>query len=357
MTELYSEVSIVEALRSKIEESEIKQYLKSTLGGYTKQSVMDYVNMLRKNQQSIAETFFHNQQALFDEKENLKKANTALKTRLNQVEDEYKALADSVHIYKLDDEEITAESVAALRINIVELEDELNRGESEKNSLEKQIEHLNIEINDLKLKLEQSAQEKRSLKEILRAELEKFNNQKALISLLACTIEDKDEEIKFLNALISEGQIASLKEKISELIEQLETQAEMIQNYNCENELKSQIIETLNQENAVLKHRISDLQKSFEEINNQNSKYIAANTALTDQLESEYKKTINLIKERSAVTIDKLSVARKLDEANTKITLLELQVKNLVNTEAAASAFENLNQITESSAVTQINEA
>ena len=46
MPALDSEMNIVEALRSKTEESDIKLYLKSTMGGYTKNSVLELSGLL-----------------------------------------------------------------------------------------------------------------------------------------------------------------------------------------------------------------------------------------------------------------------------------------------------------------------
>jgi len=64
------EIDFVQLLRSKTEENDLKQVLKTSMGGYTKQSVSDYLAILRKNQQSMAETFYENQQLLlFGERE------------------------------------------------------------------------------------------------------------------------------------------------------------------------------------------------------------------------------------------------------------------------------------------------
>ena len=48
------EIDFVQMLRSKTEESDLKQVLRSSIGGYTKQSVMDYLAIMRKNQQSVS---------------------------------------------------------------------------------------------------------------------------------------------------------------------------------------------------------------------------------------------------------------------------------------------------------------
>lgn len=344
MPELNSETNIMETLRSKIGESDIKHYLKSTLGGYTKTSVLEYLNMLRKQQQSMADTFFYNQQSLFDEKENLKKSNDALKARLSQIEAEYQGLSQSLRMHELEDEEISVSDIVALKSNISALEDELNKSGNEKSLLEKQIEQHKSVIDDFSLKLGQSEQEKLSIKEILKAEMMKSKNQSTIISRLSGTIEEKDEEIKFLNSLLSDGQLANLTEKVNELTEQLLSQAEILTNYNSENSLKSQTIETLAQENDTLKQRNIDLLSNLDELNYQNSKYLAAGKALTEQLENEYKKSIELIKEKSGIAMDKFAAVRKLDEANSKIMMMELQLNKQMDSENTDLVYLSSNQ-------------
>ena len=335
MPALDSEMNIVEALRSKTEESDIKLYLKSTMGGYTKNSVLEYLNLLRKQQQSMAETFSHNQQLLYDEKENLKKANDALKTRLLQIESEHQELCQSLKLYELGSDEITAHDIVAFRSKISALEDELNKSEIEKSRLEKQIELQNSALDDSSLKLSQAEQEKLSIREILKAEMTKSKGLNTDITRLSGTLEEKDEEIKFLNALLCEGQLAKLTEKVNELTEQLSSQAEMLAAYNLESGLKAQIIDTLNREKDVLSSRNAQLSNNIDDINEQNVKLSAANKALTEQLESEYKKSIAFIKEKSSITMDKLSVSAKLDEANSKIMMLELQLNKQRASESA----------------------
>ena len=347
MPNIDSETNIVEALRSKTEESDIKLYLKSTMGGYTKKSVLDYLNLLRKQQQSMTETFSHNQQLMYDEKENLKKTNEALKTRLLQIESEFQELNQLLRLHELGDEEITAHDIVALKSRISALEDELNEGDVERNRLEKLIELKAVTIEDYTLKLEQAQQEKLSISEITKAEMTKSKNLNTVISRLSGTIEEKDEEIKFLNAFVSDGQLAKLSAKVNELTEQLLSQAEILAAYNRESALKEQTIETMNLEIATISARNAELTKSVGELSEQNEKLLASNRALTEQLETEYKKAISAIKEKSSITIDKLSTAAKLDEANSKIIMLELQLKKYNASESTEALYANSQQAEE----------
>lgn len=344
MPTLDSEISIVEALRSKTEDADVKQFLKSTMGGYTKSSVLEYLTLLRRQQQSMADTFSHNQQLLFDEKENLKKANDALKTRLVQIEAQYQELSSSLRLHELEDEEMSPQDIVALKNKITALEDEQNKGEIEKSRLEKQIEQRDSIIDDFTFKFKQAEQEKQSIREILKAEMTKSKNLNTVVSRLSGTIEEKDEEIKFLNALVCEGQLAKLTEKVNELTEQLLSQAELMAAYNRESDLKAQTIETLNSEKNDISARNAELSRNIDELNEQNGKQLAASKALTEQLENEYKKSIALIKEKSSITMDKLSAAGKLDEANSKIMMLELRLKKLSDSESSETMYVRSNE-------------
>jgi chromosome segregation ATPase len=327
MPEINSDASIVEVLRSKVEESDIKQYLKSTLGGYSRRSVLDYLNLLRKQQHATQDTFVRNQQQLFEEKENLRKANDVLKTKLERAENNYCELSDSIKIHEIENSDITPSDVSALKSKISMLEDELNKSDSNKKLLVKQLEHQKSAFDDLAQELERSAQEKVSLKELIKAEVKKEKELSSVISRLSGTIAERDEEISFLNPLLSEGQVAELTSKVNELTEQILTQGEMLITYNSESGLQQQTIEALLGENETLKQRIAELSRNSEELSSQSIKHLAACKALTEQLESEYKRSIALIKERSAATVARLEAVRKLDEADSKLALLELQLK------------------------------
>lgn len=168
MPEINSESNIVEALRSKTEETDMNQYLKKTLGGYTKSSVLEYLGILRKQQQAMSDTFSRNQQLLFEEKESLKKDNEALKLRLMQIEAENKNLSESMRCSELGEKEVTSSKILVLKNHAFALEEELNKSRIYQYQLESQINQLKIIIKEYSIKLEQAQQEKLGIKEMLK---------------------------------------------------------------------------------------------------------------------------------------------------------------------------------------------
>ncbi len=321
------ELNVIEMLRDKTEEADLSQYLKSTVGGYTKKSVLEYLNVLRKQQQKSKETFATNLQTLFNEKESIKKNNDALLTRINKIEAEYQNLSESMRSIKLDDSEFSAQDLISLKSNITTLEEELKITNGNKHTLDKKIIELKNDIENLTVRLEQSRQETEAQKEMLRAEKIESKSQRDVVSDISRQLEEERNEVKYLKGIMSEGKVAQLNSKIVELTEELMKQTEVIDKYNSDRILKEETITNLTNEIEVLKQRISSLYQSTENMNSHNDKLLLANENLTNLLEEEYKKSIALINEKSNITIEKLIAQKKLSDALSRISLLELQVE------------------------------
>lgn len=331
MPEINNESNIVEALRSKTEETDMNQYLKKTIGGYTKNSVLEYLAILRKQQQAMSDTFSCNQQILFEEKESLKKDNEALKLRLLQIEAENKNLSESMRCIELEEKEFSSSDIIALKNHAFALEEELNKSKINRSQLENQIVQLRNIMKECSAKLEQAQQEKLGVKELLKNEIMESKKQRQMVAQLSGKVEEKETEIKYLNALIYEGKTEELTAKINELVTQLAAETDVIEKCNNEIALKTQNIETLTNDNKALTHNLTILTKTLEELSNQNEKLVYANKAISEELENEYKKSIALIKEKSSVTVDKLTAIKKLNESASKIALLELKLESKKN--------------------------
>ena len=320
------DMNIVELLRVKTEEADMDSYLKTTFGGYTKQSVLDYLAILRKNQQVMSETFYKNQQTLYDEKEKLKKSNEGLQTRLSKIETEYKNLSETMMTFKLENKEFSIQDIVSLKNNIAALEEEVKRSKDHKLNLEKKIDLIEQSNMDLQYKLEQSGMETEAQKEMLIAEKMDSKKLRDMVSELSSNLEAERDEIKYWKALQTEGQVGELTTKINELTINLSVQTELIAKQNADRMMREQTIDVLTQEVSVLKNTIKTLTESTEDINIQNDKLIQANNMLNQQMEEEYKKSMALIQEKSDITIDKIIAMKKLSEAESKISMLEVQL-------------------------------
>lgn len=321
------DMSIIETLRSKTEEIDMDQYLKRILGGYSKQSVLEYLNALRKQQQTTAETFYRNLQAVYNEKEELNKENEAIQCRLNKIESEYKNLSESMIAIQHEDTDLTMQDILNLKKIIAALEEELKKSNVEKNSLENKMKHLNHTIEDLNEELRQSENEIKAAKEIIVSEKQESKELRDKVVALSLSIEDNLDEIKYLKALQTEGEVADLSIHIEELTNQLVTQTEVMSNLNSAVSLKDKTIEALTSETEIQKQMIHELNRTAEEFQIQNEKLLNSNKTLADQLKNHYSETIDLLNEKSDITIEKIAAQRKLNEANSRISMLELKIE------------------------------
>jgi chromosome segregation ATPase len=319
------DINIIEMLREKTEDADLAHVLKGTVGGYTKKSVQEYLSILHKQQQTSKETFSRNLQTLFNEKESIRKNNETLLARLNKVEAEYDNLYESIKNLEIDDTEFTAQDFLNLKSNFVTLEEQLKKTTGDKNSLERKINQLNNEIDDLNKRLIQSNIETEAQKEMLKTERSESNKQRSMVADLSRLLEEEKNEVKYLKATITEGKLNKLNSKINKLTEQLSSQTEVIEKYYAENQLKEEYILTLNSEIDILKKRTNSLFNTIDELNARNDKLLLTNKNLSTKLEEEYKKSIELINEKSGITIDKLIAQSKLSDALSQISLLELK--------------------------------
>jgi chromosome segregation ATPase len=327
MSEITNNAAIVEDLRAKTEPIDISQYLKNSLGGYSKTSVHDYLTLLRKQQQVMSETFSRNQQLLFNEKENLKKENDALRLSLDTAVAEYNGLKDSFRINELEDGDDKTLDLPAFKNKITVFEEELKKLSIEKSLISNQLALKTKSLEDLSAKINTFEEEKRAIKEMLKAEMLESKNQRALASRLSGTIEERNAEIEALNTAMAESELIKQSETIGRLTIMLEEQTELLAEYNEEKESNLKTIFTLSDENESLRNNISKLTESVEEMGRQNDKLSYTAKILTEQLEAEFKKSLSLIKEKSAIAIEKMAVSRKLEETNSRMAVLELRLR------------------------------
>lgn len=325
------EINVVEMLREKTEESNLNKYLKKTMGGYTKKSVIDYLNILRKQLQSSQETFSKNLEDLFIEKENLKKDNESLTIRYNKLYAEYEKLTESLKSINtdIDEKDASAEDFVILKSNIVRLEEESKKWDREKYALERKIEQQQTSIDELVKELELSKQETKTKCELLKAERVESNKQREIVADLSCLLEAEKDEVEFLKKKLTEENFAKLNHHISQLTEELKNSTEAIEKLNAESLLKDNTINTLKAEIEMLKENLNDLTKTNNDLNLQNSKLILVNENLTYKLEDEYKKSILLIKEKSGIAIEKLLCESKLRDSESVISSLEMKINKI----------------------------
>lgn len=324
--------NIVGILRDK-DEANLDGVLKTTFGGYTKQSVQEYLSIIHKQQQASKETFQKNLQILLEEKEDIRKNNETLQARFDKLSAEYDNMSNSLKSIVLDDSEYSAQNVLELKNKIVSLEEQNKVTSRDNYSLERKIEQLNNEISDLNNKLNISIREYEAQKEMLKSEKLELTKQRDLVADISNKLNEEKHQVKYLKGTISDGKFAELNAKISQLSTQLSAQTEVNNKLNQENGLKDSTINSLKDEVSLLKEKTSNLMKSLQESNIQNDKLLIANEALKYQLQEEYKKSIALVNEKANITIDRIIAQKNLSVAEAKIAGLEMQLLQTNRTE------------------------
>ncbi|NLJ31882.1 MAG: hypothetical protein GX424_09840 [Clostridiales bacterium] len=319
--------NLVGMLREKTEEADLQQYLKSTFGGYTKNSVREYITILRKQQQATVDTFNSNLQALLEEKETLKASNEKLASRLTKVESQYQNLTEGMLMYNLENKEFSVQDIISLKNKISALESSEKAKDGKIRELNKELERQRYAMQEQGKELQQSKQETRAQKELLVEEKAKTCKQRDLVSQLSGTVEESRNEIKYLREIVSEGKVAELNKRIDELLVNASTQENIIAQRNKELEEKEKSIQTFHSENESLSQNIQSLSATVDKVLAQNVKMAALNKALAARLEETNKQIVSLIREKSDVTVEKMILGKKLDEAGQKISLLELDAK------------------------------
>lgn len=317
--------NIVELLRDN-NEADLDGVLKTIFGGYTKQSVQEYLSVIHKQQQASKETFQKNLQTLLNEKETIRKSYETLQARFNKLSAEYDNLSNSLKDIVLDDSEFSAKNVVELKNKMVFLEEETKVTNRENYSLEKKNEQLINEIEDLKNKLNISNQEYEAQKEMLKSERLELTKQRDIVADLSNMLEEEKNQVKYLQGTVSDGKFAELNSKISELSTQIFTQTEVNKKLNLATASKDRAIDSLNDEVSFLKGKTANLLKSLQESNIQNDKLLVANEALNYQLKDEFQKSITLLNEKSNITIDRIIAQKNLSIAEAKIAALEMQL-------------------------------
>lgn len=139
MNEDIDNINDVGMLREKIEAEELTHELKTIFGGYSKNSVLDYIKFLNKQQQIAKNTFEINLKSIYEEKEKIKKENENLINRLNKLETSYDLLFNNVKNLKFVGTEFNGIDFYNFRITIHTLESKIRELQEEKTCLENKI--------------------------------------------------------------------------------------------------------------------------------------------------------------------------------------------------------------------------
>jgi chromosome segregation ATPase len=339
------EIDFVQLLRSKTEENDLKQVLKTSMGGYTKQSVSDYLAILRKNQQSMAETFYENQQLLYLEKEKLRQDNEKLLTKLNKLDTKYLDLSSQVYAPKEDQLQVSEdelhrlnETVASLNRTIVALQDTVAKLTEQNNHLRDEIQGMSTNSIDqgygqgIELKSQIESLELELQEGVVYLETLSAENEDLKVKLELATQESDTRKTLLIS---NDTEAEQYRLRATELSEKLEAQSQTIQNdrINWEKEKAAVEKEKRKLEEQLYLSKQTHANSSMSQKSTQDLDLMMKVNELTEQLELQMDLVASENAERTTreETIRSLSAqieALKADTATFKATIDNLSLQN-----------------------------
>jgi chromosome segregation ATPase len=248
------EIDFVQLLRSKTEENDLKQLLKSTMGGYTKQSVSNYLGIIHKNQQSMAETFYENQQLLYLEKEKLRQDNEKLLSKFNELDTKYLDL--SSHVYAPIEEPNQASEEEIIRLNdiisslnrtIIALQETVTKLTEQNDQLREEMQGMTVEPTNHSMGGEVRLKSQIESLEIELEEgvsfLEKLSAENADLKMKLELAQQEADTRKTL-LLSNDTESEQARARTTELSEMLESQFQTLKNERIQWETDKAIYET-----------------------------------------------------------------------------------------------------------------
>lgn len=296
------------------EEEHIDKLLKSSVGGYTKKSVMEYIEALKRQYCNTGKNLNENLQTIVDENEKLKE-------KITKLENDNKVLTDKVVLEAVETYDSKTGDIAsykamikALQQDVKELENKLFKSTIENNSLVERAEEKEKELL-------QKEHELQLLQEIIAEEKKETESKEEKSSDLSATIGKLNDELLYYKEIVSTGKVSELNIRIDELTAMVEAQNAIVEKRSQEIQTKDITIETLTTQNDVLNKTITTLTQNIDNIMVQNEKLSALNKVITEKLEEAQKATVDEIASKTDIYIEKLILARKLDEAQLKLNL------------------------------------
>lgn len=339
------EIDFVQLLRSKTEENDLKQVLKTSMGGYTKQSVSDYLGILRKNQQSMAETFYENQQLLYLEKEKLRQDNEKLLSKLNDLDGKYLDLSSQVYAPKGEENQVSDaeaarlnETIASLNRTITALQETVTKITSQNNQLRDEMQGLSTATQeqnlgrDLELKSQIESLEMELQEGVVYLETLSAENADLKIKLELATQEADTRKTLLMS---NDTEAEQIRARSNELSVMLESQSQTLQNERIKWESEKAAYETekLRLEEQLVLSKQTHANAAVSQRSTQDLDLLMKVNELTEQLSLQTdlvasENTERTIREETIRSLSAQIEALKADSATFKATIENLSLQN-----------------------------
>jgi SMC interacting uncharacterized protein involved in chromosome segregation len=149
-------------------------------------------------------------------------------------------------------------------------------------------------------------------------EIKKLRNS---LSESAAFIEEQESKINQLSEMVSNGDAAKLSAMVAELEDNVDQKEKIIDRYQEELAVGEEKIKSLYAQNDKLQQNVSKMISSIDTLSVQNEELVFTNKELSEMLETNNKRIITLLKEKSVEKVAKIVAQRKLENINLQKTL------------------------------------
>ena len=305
---------VVGMLREKTEETDLDRVLQTRMGGYTKKSVQEYLTQLRRQQQNATDAFNRERQTTLEEKEKLQSENEKLRGRLLKAEADYGTLSRTVAEYKAENGELRMEDVLKLRSSLDVMEKDMDEAVARIQGDEQKIGQLQYELDDSRKAEQKAVQETAMYREMLASAHAEADGLRKTIAGQTITITQLTNDAKFLREAISEGKMAALQQRVTDLLGNVEKLQQEIETKNQELAARAQRLDVLTAQEQAHHRSLEQAQEELAQSRLQNEKLEAENQTLSHQMEELLQLSIRHYREESDLRVERDILQHRLSQ-------------------------------------------
>ena len=286
-------------LREITEEGDLDSILKSSFGGYTKKSVMEYLSFVKKQQQKTKDAYTDVLAQLQQERDALQAETETLKAGQNAAAEELQ-------------QKLKAQA-ACMEAERAALEADMNEALERITSDGEKLHALEVTLEEQRQKAEQYQQETATSRLLLDAANAKIEDQRSELEEKAAALAEQKKTEQGLRAALAEDKTAELRERIRTLMGEVELLQNEVTLRDRELENRALRLETLTKQEQSNHAALEELRQRLQAQTEQNEWIECENDELGKRLQEQMEQGIALGRENSHLKAANAILQRKLD--------------------------------------------
>lgn len=297
-------------LREITEEGDLDSILKSSFGGYTKKSVMEYLSFVKKQQQKTKDAYTDVLAQLQQERDALEAETEAMKAGQNAAAEELRQRLEA--------------QAADMEAERAALEADMNEALERIASDGEKLRTLEVTLEEQRQKAEQYKQETATSRLLLDAANAKIEDQRSELEEKAAALAEQKKTEQGLRAALAEDKTAELRERIRTLMGEVELLQNEVTLRDRELENRALRLETLTAQEQRNHGALEQLQMQLQKQCEQNEWAESENEELGSRLKEQMEQSIALSRENSRLKAANAILQRKLDTEQLRMRAAEL---------------------------------